>query len=276
MGDATLYVYHHRENLIDDNFDDSVSSLPDNPMKKLKLDWTIELLDFDRQKEARPVLCQNWNSILEKFGVKENQYEPKDDSLNNAFIETPSKLHEITRKIAHLYKDEGKEQLQNKLRCLEEEQKQIKNNLLLKIMKAGVPLDDAQNTMEKQIKETYKAVSDNINDSILTACDKMPNELVNGLSSLLTPKKIKTEKRSHKKDRSRTKSRKYRSPRSSYRHYSKSSRVCLSYDKKKPDKFERYKRERLEDKEKSCISNRNKTRKNEDETISKIMAGKWL
>lgn len=277
--DANLYVYHHRENIIDEQFDDACKNeiSEANPMVELNSDWTLELLDVERQKEVRPVLCQNWADILNRFNVKE--CVPENGDVNQAFIQTPSKLEEFTRKIANQYKDEGKEQLQKQLRILEEEQTKIRDNLLMKIIKSGVAFGDARIKMQKQIDDTYKSVSVDIEDKMASADDKA-NTFVRNSSEKNTTRKIKDEKKG-KSERSLKRSKRPRTHHSS-KHYSGSSRNSLSYKTEKESHKRRHSRNGREKEErakfriKSFDSSRKKVLEKENETITKIMAGKWM
>jgi len=298
--DATLYVYHHREDLSDENCDELSSSKQDEVdiMSLISSDWCLELLDFERQKEVRPVLCQNWTNILDKFGLQENKsenelliensYNPNitdidksidqnSSDLNVAFIQTPSKLNEITRKIAIQYENDGKEQLQSKLRSLEEEQSKIKNNLLIEIIKSGVSFGDARTEMQKKIEDTFKTVSEDMN-----YCPPLTNDISNSISdstsAIYTPKKIKRES-SNKRDSSTKKYKNSKTIEDSKRKSKTPRKLKMNealdpYRRKSSNRRDTTKRSKNSEKMLSSI--RRKSLENNHESINKIMAGKWL
>merc|ERR1712223_453843 len=298
--DATLYVYHHREDLSDENCDELSSSKQDEVdiMNLIGSDWCLELLDFGRQKEVRPVLCQNWKNILDKFGLQENKKENEllienlstqnstdinksidqsSSDLNVGFIETPSKFNEITRKIAIQYEKDGKEQLQSKLRSLEEEQSKIRNNLLIEIIRSGVSLGDAKTEMQKKIENTFKTVSEEMN-----YCTPLTNDVSNGVSdsksAIYKPKKIKREL-SNKRDSSTNKYKNAKTFEDSKRKSKTPRKLKLNeahdpYQRKSSNRKDIIKRSKNSEKMLSSI--RRKSLENNHESINKIMAGKWL
>jgi len=299
--DATLYVYHHREDIVEEtNDEDSTNKLDGfDSMNLIRSDWCIELLDIDRQKEVRPVLCQNWEDIIHKYGMKTKRTEqnvlsenessvtatqsdkPVDQNstdLNTAFIQTPSKLNDLTRKIAKEYRNDGKKQLQDKLRNLEEEQSKIKDNLLMEIIKSGVSLDNAKNEMQKKIESTFKSVSDEIKESSSFSHNDS-TEIFENLSAMCTPKKIKREQ-SHKRSSS-SKKNKHSKEKERSKHISRPPKaIKVSYESHKCKQ-----KESLEQKdtlkrsifsEKLLPQIRKECLENDREAISKIMAGKWI